>query len=524
MWPLPPLKPDEIQVYLRKSQSDDPLLTVEEVLARHEQMLDTWVERSLPDMGKVPEENRIREVVSGETIVSRPGMSDLLRRVESPRVKAVLCVEPQRLSRGSLKDIGLLVETLRYSNTIVITMQYTYDLRDDRDRKSFERELMSGQEYLEYYKRIQQNGRILSVQNGNYLGTYAPYGYKKIQYKEGKSTCYTLEPIPEEARIVKLIFEMYRDGYGSHKIARTLNEMGVKTKKGKKWSAESLKKMRTNEHYLGKVVWNRRKEQKTVEKGEIIVSRPMNDDYLVYPGKQPAIIDQELWDAVQEIRNKIPPIKNKAKCVNPFAGLVYCQCGRPMTKRTYKNKGVERAPSRLLCIDQADCKTPSCTLAEMEEAVIGILRDAILDFDLKIERDAGDSIELHRQIVEQHEKRLEELNKLELSQWDKYTQEGMPKHIFEQLNARVLEEKAEVQQALCIAKDTLPEPIDYAKKRSTFSEALDLLQDPEAPDLEKNILLKKCIDRIEYKREKKKGGNRRWGDPEPMQLEVFLRV
>lgn len=524
MWQLPPLTPEEILAYLRKSQSDDPLLTVEEVLAKHEQMLDGWVERNLPDAGPIPEYNRIREVVSGETIDSRPGMLDLLRRIESPKIKAIICTEPQRLSRGSLKEIGRIVELLRYSNTIVITLQYTYDLRDARDRESFERELMRGNEYLEYYKRIQQNGRLLSVQNGNYIGTKPPYGYNKINYKEGKKTCYTLEPNPEQAPVVKMIFEWYAQGLGSHTIARKLNAMGIKTQRGGKWRAESLKKMRTNEHYIGKSVWNKRQTVKKVEGGEIIVSRPLSEEYMVFPGKHPAIIEQELWDTVQEIRGKIPPVKDKAKCVNPFAGLVYCQCGCTMTKRTYKNKGVERTAPRLLCVDQAECGTASCFLSEMEEAVAGVLRDAIQDFELKIKNDTGDSITRHRQIIERHEKRLEELNKLELSQWDKYTKEGMPKHIFDQLNAQVLEEKDEVQQALCIARDTLPEPIDYEQKRTMFSDALKLLQDPDAPALEKNILLKKCIDRIDYNRKKKKGNNRRYGEPEPMELDFHLRV
>ena len=525
MWQLPPLTPDEIILYSRKSQADDPLLTVEETLAKHEKRLDDWVERNLPGMGPIPEANRYREVVSGETISSRPRFLEVLKRIESPRVQAVLCVEPQRLSRGSLKDIGHLVELLRYSNTIAITERYTYDLRDDRDRELFERELMRGNEYLEYYKRIQQAGRLVSVQNGNYLGNKPPYGYKKIHYKEGKQDCFTLEPIPEEARIVKLIFEMYRDGYGSHKIARHLNELGVKTQKGGKWSAESLKKMRTNEHYLGKVVWNKRKNTRTIENGEVVLSRPLQSDYLVFPGKQPAIIDQELWDAVQEIRDKIPPVKNKAKCVNPFAGLVTCQCGYGRSMRTYKNKeGKERNPPRLLCTNQAECGTASCYVSEMTDAVVQVLKDAIADFDLQVEASSSDAAEMHRQLIAQQEKRLEDLNKLELAQWDKYTQEGMPKHIFDQLNAKVLEEKAEVQQALCLMRESMPEPVDYEKKRALFYDALATLQDPQAPALEKNMLLKRCIDRIEYDRKKKTSGNRRWGDPEPMELDVHLRV
>lgn len=526
MWQLPPgLKPHEILIYLRKSRSDDPLLTVEEVLAKHEQMLDEWVERNLPGLGAVPEENRFREVVSGETIDSRPEIQKVLRKSESPRYKAVLCVEPQRLSRGDLEDIGRMVKLLRYSNTYVFTKDYMYDLREARDRDDLERELKRGNEFLEYQKRIQQNGRILAVQNGNYIAHTAPYGYKKIVIKEGKNKCHTLEPIPEEARVVKWIFEMYRDGYSSHKIARTLNEAGIKSAKGGEWSAESLKRLRCNEHYIGKVVWNRRQEVRTVEEGEIIVSRPVHNDYLVFPGKQPAIIDMELWDAVQEIRNKIPPVKGKAKYANPFAGLIFCKCGKPMSRRTYKNKeGKERNPPRLLCDGQTKCGTASCYYHEMEEEVVKILQTAIADFELKIKRSSQDEIELHRQLIAQQEKRLEELNKLEISQWDKYTQEGMPKHIFEHLNAKVLAEKEEVMQGLCLMRDSQPEPIDYEKKKAMFSDALDALLDPKVSIRKKNMLLKACIDRIEYTRAKKTSGNRRWGDPEPMELDVHLRV
>lgn len=525
MYPAVPygLKPEEIIDYLRKSRTDDPALTVAEVLAKHEQMLDDWVEHNLPGLGSVPEENRYREVVSGETIVDRPEIQEVLRRIESPRIKAILCVEPQRLSRGDLEDIGRLVKLLRYSNTLVITKDFTYDLRDDGDRDRFERELKRGNEFLEYQKRIMYNGRLLSVQNGNFLGRFAPYGYKKIVVQEGKRKCHTLEIVPEEAAVVKLIFEMYAQGYGSHKIARTLDEMGAPTRKGGKWAPESLKRMRTNHHYLGMVRWDYRKEVKTVEDGEIVTSRPMNSEYLLYPGKQEPIIDQELWDAVQEIRDKIPPVKGRARHANPLAGVVYCQCGRSMSRRTYKNKGVERSAPRLLCDDQAHCGTPSCTVAEMMAEVIKALQEAIEDFEVRIKDNITDSAALHGELLASLEKRLEELNKRELAQWDKYTQEGMPKHIFDQLNEKVLKEKEEVQRALCTMQDSLPVQVNYEKKKQLFSDALAALQNPEAPVREQNMLVKQCIERIVYSRgEKGEKGNRY--KTLPMHLEFHLRV
>lgn len=525
VWQLPPLSTEEILLYSRKSRTDDPALSVEEVLSKHEQMLNEWVERNLPGRGQIPEENRYREVVSGETIDSRPEMQVLLRRIESPRIKAILIVEPQRLSRGDLEDIGRLVKLLRYSNTLVITLQYTYDLRDERDRDMFERELKRGNEFLEYTKKIMYNGRLLSVENGNYIGNKPPFGYRKIQIKDGKKKCFTLEPVPEEARIVKLIFQLYADGNGVHKIAMKLNEMGIRTIGDCEWRAETLTHILKNDHYRGMVHWNRRKSVKTVVDGEVVTSRPMSTDYLVFPGKHEAIIDQELWDKVQEIKGKLPPIKRRSRHVNPLAGLLYCECGRCMSRRTYTNKGVQRGPARYLCDHQTKCKNASCTEEELLAEIVKILKSAIADFDVKIKHNTSDSVTLHKQLVEDLERRYAELEKREVTQWDKYTQEGMPKHIFDQLNEKVLKEKAEVQEALCTAKGSIPEPVNFEAKKKTFHDALELLMDPNAPAKKKNLLLKECFERITYKREQKKySGNRRWGDPKPFEIDVQLKL
>lgn len=523
MWQLPKMSVDNILMYLRKSRTDDPALTVDEVLSKHEQMLDDWVARNLPG-GRIPEENRYREVVSGETIESRPRVQELLRRMESPRVKAVLIVEPQRLSRGDLEDIGRLVKLLRYSNTFVITLQYTYDLKDERDRDMFERELKRGNEFLEYQKRIMGNGRLLSVQNGNFIGQTPPYGYKKVVLREGKRKCHTLEPDPERAPIVKMVFEMYAGGTSASQIAKNLRNMGIATADGGKWVTSSIQQMLTNDHYIGMVHWNRRKTVKVVEDGEVVATRPRSGDYLTFPGKHPAIIEKELWDKVQQIKGKLPPVKEKAKYANPFAGLVYCQCGARMSRRQYMRDGIERCSPRLLCENQTVCGTASCTVTEFTDAVISALEDVIADFDLKLAAAPEDGTALQAQVVAQLEKRLEELDRLELSQWDKYTQEAMPKHIFEKLNQKVIQEKGIVQQELQTARTAVPPRIDYAKKRETFATTLKTLRDPDASIKEKNLLLKQCVEKITYSRKKKETNNRRFGPPEPIKLDFTFKI
>ena len=527
MWQLPPLSPEEILDYLRKSQSDDPLLTVEETLAKHEQMLDDWVEQNLPGMGKVPEANRYREVVSGETIDSRPRFLELLRRIESPKIKAVLCVDPQRLSRGSLKDIGRLVELLRYSGTIVLTKQYNYDLRDDRDRELFERELMRGNEYLEYYKKIQQNGRLISVQNGNFIGQKAPYGFKKKQLKEGKKKCFTLEPDPETAPVVKMIFEMYRDGMGMTRIADRLDALCIPAPDGGKWVPDTIPRFLRNEHYIGKVVWNKRPTTRTIRDGQVVISRPNAEEYLVFDGKHEAIIDMELWDAVQRRRGTIPPNPKSKNFQNPLAGLLFCKsCDRAMSRRTYKDKdGKERCAPRVACTAQRVCGTASATLDDVLAEVVKVLQATIADFEIRIEQGTDDSAEIHRQMVARMEKRLHELKELEVAQWDEKIKGKIPPHVFDRLNSETLREIDEVQQALCTAQDAIPEPVDLQEKRSTFQAALDAVLDPEAPAREKNELLKLCIERIDYHRERVGNlGHAKKGEETPIELHFSLRV
>lgn len=538
------LTPEEIKAYLRKSRSDDALLTVEEVLAKHESILDEWAENNVG--GKVPEENKYREVVSGETIDDRPEMLQLLKDIESPLVKAILVVEVQRLSRGDLMDAGRLIRTLRYTNTLVITVEFgrerVYDLRDEEDRDRFERELKKGNENLEYFKKIQKRGRELSVQQGNFIGSIAPYGYKKIWVTEGKKKCPTLEIKEDEANVVRMIFDWYvNENVGRTTIANRLDEMGIKPPKGKHWSPHSLQPILTNVHYLGKVKWNFRKTVTTVEDGELKHSRPRLSigEYLVYEGKHPAIIEEEIFNASVEKHGNNPRNRKNNGLRNPLAGLVVCKCGRAMSLRFYKRKdGTERNAPRLLCDGQTKCNTGSCLYSEMIDKVKEILLECIADFEIRINGDNKNARQLHNNLIKDLENKLAALDKNEISLWDKYAKEGMPQHIFETLKNNLITEREEIKSALCKAKESMPEPVEYEERLRRFRDALDALNDETKPAELQNKLLKACIERIEYHRDrpqrlKKEEGEKKgerfktsgghWYSP-PMELDVKLKA
>lgn len=541
------LSPEEVLDYLRKSRSDDPMLTVEEVLAKHESILDEW---SVQHLGaKVPEENKYREVVSGEKIADRPEFCALLRRIESPKIKAIKCADVQRLSRGDLEDAGRLINLLRHTNTMVIVpergMHRVYDLRDEYDRDAFERELKRGNEFLEYQKKIMNRGRLLSVQQGNFIGQKPPYGYEKIVVQEGKKKCHTLKIKESEADVVRMIFDMYvNQDLGRVTIAHRLNELKVPTRTGALWSQDTIKRMLDNHHYIGKVRWNWRKTITVVEEGEITAKRQQSKvgEYLLYEGKHEAIITEELFNAALEKRGRNHKAKPNTKIRNPLAGLVFCRCGRAMSYRTYLNNGVQRNAPRLLCDNQAYCKTSSCLYDEMVDRVCEVLEQCIQDFEIRIKNDSGDSAKLHINLIKRLEAKQKELDAKELAQWeaqaDPDPSKRMPDHIFRALNEKLLKEKEEVREALCKAYESMPEPIDYEERLVRFKNALEALKDPGVPVAKQNKLLKACIDRIDYTREKsvrsKKAPGEKKGErfktvgghweSKPFELDVKLRL
>ena len=294
-------------IYLRKSRAD---MEAEargegETLARHEKMLIDLAEKMKIKIGKM-----YREIVSGETIESRPEMQKLLSDVKLGIWKGVLVVEVERLARGETMDQGLVSKAFKISNTKIITPMKTYDPNDEFDEEYFEFGLfMSRREYKTINRRLQR-GRIASVNEGKYVGSIAPYGYDKVKVKGDKG--YTLKR-NRESNTVKIIYDLYAyEDLSLHEISKRLNQMGLKPRKNDEWTMASIKDILANPVYIGKVKWNWRKEVKVYKNDKLIKTRPRNNNYILRDGLHKAIIDDNTWEIVQAKRggNKPPVPRN----------------------------------------------------------------------------------------------------------------------------------------------------------------------------------------------------------------------
>ena len=187
-------------------------------------------------------------------------MLKLLQNVEDKKYDAVLCMDMDRLGRGGMKEQGIILETFKRSNTKIVTPRKIYDLNDEWDEEYSEFEAFMARKELKIITRRMQRGRIASVESGNYLGTTPPYGYLIKELKDGR----TLEPHPEQSKIVKLIFEWYTHDdpeirIGASMIANKINALGHKTATGKTWGNWTVLGIIKNPVYSGKVTWKRKK-------------------------------------------------------------------------------------------------------------------------------------------------------------------------------------------------------------------------------------------------------------------------
>lgn len=526
------IKPEEIIMYLRKSRADDPLLTIEEVLQTHETRLDEWCERNLT--GLIPKENRYKEIVSGESISERTMFQQVLKLIEKPNIKAVICVELSRLGRPDTMEIGMLSKIFRFTSTIIITPEKIFDITDEFEREMFENELKRGNFYLEYSKKILKNGREMSAKSGNYVGRIPPYGYDKIIVMEGKKKCPTLSINEEKAAVVRQIFDSYvNENIGFQVIGDRLNEMGIKSPSGKTWTVDAVRKVVENHHYIGMIVWNQRKGIYVVEEGEFRKTRPLttNGEKIYVKGKHDAIISEEMFWQAQDKRGKSHRTCSNRELKNPFASLLFCECGKAMSYRhSSKGNKIVKGNPTLVCNGQHYCKTGSCTLNELMDVIIQSLKKKIEDFETETHNEDKNSF--HKKQLQKLEKDLADINLKEISMWESQfdTDESkrMPEHIFQSLKDKLTKEKIETEKSIEILKEKVSKTIDYEKQKVNFQNALNALLDDSITVMDKNHLLKKCVDRITYHRDAPqrlygKGVGHNWTSPQ-INIDIKLKV
>ena len=187
----------------------------------------------------------------------------------------------------------------------------------------------------------------------------------------------------EEAQAVKIIFDMYVNGYSYSNIIDKLNDLGYNTKRGNKFGKNSLHGILSNEKYTGVYVFN--KTQRKGVNGKRNGHKQKSDDEIIkVEGGMPQIIDREVFLQAQEMmqKRKKAPGSHKATTLYLLTGLIRCgECGHAMQGNRRKDKyGNDYISYRCGCRKQKrDCKNKEIKRDYLEEFVLTELEKHVLN-------------------------------------------------------------------------------------------------------------------------------------------------
>ena len=371
-------------------------VSVEETLNRHRKILESFCKERRLNVVET-----LEEVVSGESLSSRPKMLRLLELVNTGMYAGVVCIDIERLSRGSSLESGYIMQVLQANNCKIITPSKIYDLQNESDEQFTDMKFMFSRYELKTITKRLVRGRNQSASEGKFLGSVAPYGYRIYKLPGIKGNSLRIEP--SEAEIVRLVFDMYGEqGIGYNTIAYQLNEMHVPSQTGT-WGQTSITNILNNEVYLGMIRWKHEPTKRIVKDGMLAKKRVTSKDYELYEGLHEPIITQEQWDQVkakQRERNHVSVNSNR-QLANPFATILFCEkCGAIM-KRNVPAKSQKTSPWYRCPTRGCDCRAIKCDFAE--NAILKAMEEWLAEYTIKVETDAlpkADPVEAALSIVQ----------------------------------------------------------------------------------------------------------------------------
>ncbi len=287
------------------------------------------------------------------TNFDRPEFQRMMRDVEAGNVNCVIVKDLSRLGRDYIEAGRLIQKTFPAFSVRFIALTDHFDsLTADYSERSLVvpvKNFVNDSYARDISGKVRSHQRI-KRENGDFIGAFAVYGYEKC--KDNRNL---LVPDDYAAGIVKRIFAWKIEGYSNLAIAEILNGMGIlspmeyKKMRGEKfqtgfaagvqakWSAVAVKRILTNENYIGTLVQG--KEEKVNYKVKKSVRKP-EEEWTKVQGAHEAIISKEDFEIVQDLLHTGTRAGAGERKPHMYAGILFCGgCMEPMIRRGNRYKG-----------------------------------------------------------------------------------------------------------------------------------------------------------------------------------------
>lgn len=350
----------------------------------------------------------IDDGISGMHVDKREEFQRMLRDAKLGKIDMIITKEISRFARNTLDSIQYTRELLSYGVCVWFQNDGINTIDDDSE---FRLTIMAGvaQDEIRKLSSRVKFGHAQSIKNGVVLG-HRMYGYSNNQGK--------LELVPEEADMVRMIFQDYASGISTPRIEKKLWDMGYRSFKGGKINRDVIKNIIRNPKYKGyycggkvKVVDMFTKKQEFLPQSEWIMFK---DD----GSRVPQIIDETTWEKANAyLRERGEAIKSRRtsfKNENIFTGKLFCaNDGAPYWMKQHYTRGKEDV--RWVCSYKIKNGAASCDsfgLAESE------LKEIIAELINKSSENIDSILEEYFEILQSSIKNIPD-NKNEISRLEK---------------------------------------------------------------------------------------------------------
>ncbi len=272
------------------------------------------------------------DFISGTNTVKRDEFKRMLADCETGKIDIILTKSISRFARNTVD----LLETVRHLKDLGIEVRFEKENIRSMDGDGELMLTILASFAQEESRSISDNvkwGIRKRMQNGIPNGRFRIYGYRW----EGDE----LVIVPEEAEIVKRIFQNFLDGKSRLETEREFAAEGITTRDGHRWTDSNLKVVLTNVTYTGNLLLQKEfvadpiTKQKKKNRGEL-------PQYYV-EDTHPAIIDKATFDFVQEEmarRRELGALANKSLNTSCFTGKIKCPyCGQSYMHNKRTDRG-----------------------------------------------------------------------------------------------------------------------------------------------------------------------------------------
>lgn len=386
------------------------------------------------------------EGISGTKIKNRKEFLRMMADAERGLFDMVVVKDISRFARNTVD----LLQNIRKLKALGIETQFLTANMNSMGNSEFVLTIfgaLAQEESANTSKRV-KFGKKMNAEKGRVPNIV--YGYDKIA-----GDYFNLSINDEEASVIRQIYRWYTgEGYGAAKISNMLNEKGLRTKRGCKWSQNAICRILTNEIYIGKIV-NGKEEVADFLTGR----RTLKDeaDWMVVERPDLRIIDQEIYEKAQKIlesRNKAFHVSHERQSNKyTFSTLIKCkECGWSFrrTVRTYKNtyvrwvcsghngKGADNCPNAVTVDEEKLYCALEQYFAEMLKEKKNIVSYVVKEFT-KIYKAEGDEEEYEKEL----NRRLAKLQKTRHKYMDMYADDLISR---DELNEKLGSMKKEIKK------------------------------------------------------------------------------